>query len=164
MSILDSAILRAIASKEDKLVAGAVSVVAILATTAIYYFLGSSDNEDEFPKLRGIQLYHAWSFFTRRHDFLFSNFERHMGKGFSFHVLSHKVIALTGNEARHTFFSHPNFDLNEGFKIFKGAVRFFWRNTWWSTDLDGSRLLGSATWTRRRKILRDSTSPFSIRG
>jgi len=87
MSTLDSAIL------SNRLAAGAVGVVAILATTT-YYALGSKDEGREFPKLRGIQLYHAWNFFQRRFDFLQSNFERNSGKSFSFNVLHHKLVAI----------------------------------------------------------------------
>ena len=123
MSTLDPTILCFITGQQNQFVAGAICVAAILAAAAIYYSLGPKNNEHEFPKLRGIQLYHAWNFFGRRYDFLRSNFERNAGKSFSFNVLHHKVIALIGDDARHAFFSNPHLDFNEGYKILMGAVR-----------------------------------------
>jgi len=58
----------------DRLVSGTVGAAAILATTVAYYTLNFKDEEHDFPKLRGIQLYHAWNFFQRRYDFLHLNF------------------------------------------------------------------------------------------
>jgi len=107
----------------DRLVSGTVGAAAILATTAAYYTLNFKDEEHDFPKLRGIQLYHAWNFFQRRYDFLHSNFKRNSGRSFSFNVLHHNVIALTGEDARQAFLSNPHFDAPEGFKILVGAVR-----------------------------------------
>ena len=125
MSILNPTTPYSITGEQNQLVAGVVSVVAILAATVVYYALRpkADEVEHEFPKLRGIQLYHAWSFFERRYDFLHSNFERNPGKSFSFDILHHKVIALTGNDARHEFYSNPHLDLTEGYKILLGAVR-----------------------------------------
>lgn len=106
-----------------QLVAVAVGVAAVVATTAVYYALNPKYREDELPMLRGIQLYHTWNFFRRRHDFLLSNYERNLGKSFSFNLFHHKVIALTGEDARQTFFSNRNFSIDEGHKILIGNVR-----------------------------------------
>jgi len=122
MSILNSTTLDYLGNEDNRFVAGAVGVAAVLATTAAYYALGSKDEKHDFPKLRGIQLYHAWNFFQRRHDFLKSSFERSHGESFSFNVLHHNVVALAGEDVRRVFFSHPGFDLDEGYRIFKGAV------------------------------------------
>jgi len=123
MSTLNSTILSSFAGEDNQLVAGAVGAAAILATTAVYYTLNSKDKEHDFPKLRGIQLCHAWNFFQRRYDFLQSNFERNFGKSFSFNVLHHNVIVLAGEDARQAFFSDSHLNLFEGFKILRGTVR-----------------------------------------
>ena len=123
MSALNSTILYSITGKENQFVAAAACVVAILAATVVYYVLSPRDNEHEFPMLQGIQLYHAWKFFGRRYDFLSSNFDKNPGRGFSFNVLGHKVIALTGEGARHAFFHSPHFNFSEGYKIIRGVVR-----------------------------------------
>ena len=123
MSALNSTLLISVASEENQLIAGAASAAAILATTAAYYALTSRAKEYNFPKLRGIQIYHAWNFFQHRFDFLHSNFKRNPGKSFSFNVLHHNVVALTGEDARRAFYSDPHLNFNEGYKILMGAVR-----------------------------------------
>ena len=119
MSALDSILT----GEDSQLVAGAVGAAAILTTTILYHVLSSKDKEHDFPKLRGIQLYHAWNFFQRRYDFLLSNFKQNLGKSFSFNVLHHNIIALTGEDARRVFYSDPHLDAKEGYKILMGAVR-----------------------------------------
>ena len=104
-------------------VAGAIGAAVILTATAFYYTLNARDEEHEFPKLRGIQLYHAWNFFQHQHDFFQSNFKRNLGKSFSFNVLQHNVIALAGEDARRVFLSNQRLAFNEGYKILMGAVR-----------------------------------------
>lgn len=123
MSSLNSTALSSIVDKDNQLAAGAVGAAAILATAAVYYSLSFRDEERDFPKLRGIRLYHAWRFFNRRHDFLWSNFNQNLGKSFSFSVLHHNVIGLVGEDARWAFFSNPHIDLDEGYKILSGAAR-----------------------------------------
>jgi hypothetical protein len=119
----NSTILSSVAGEDNQLAAGALGIAAILTTTAVYFTLRSKGKENGFPKLRGIQLYHAWDFFYRRYDFLLSNFNRSSGKSFSFNVLHHNVIALAGEDARRVLFTTPHFDLSEGIKLLLGIVR-----------------------------------------
>jgi len=123
MSTLTVAVINSITGEDNRSLAGAVSVVAIVAATAVYRTLSSKDKGHDFPKLPGIQLFHAWSFFQRRFDFLQSNFERNIGRSFSFNVLRHNVVVLTGEDARQAFFSNSHFDFAEGYKVLMGAVR-----------------------------------------
>ena len=123
MSALNSTVLNSVAGKDNQLAAGVVGAAAILAATTVYYTLSSKGEDRDFPKLQGIQLYHAWNFFQRRYDFLQSNFKRIPGKSFSFNVLHHKVVALAGEDARQAFFSNPHLNQREGYKILMGAVR-----------------------------------------
>jgi len=122
MSAFNSTILTSVAGEDNQLITGAIGAAAVLATTAIYYALRSKDKESNFPKLQGIQLYHAWNFFRRRYDFLHSNFKKNPGISFSFNLLHHTVIVLTGEEARQAFFSDAHLDIR-GYKILLGAVR-----------------------------------------
>lgn len=124
MSALNSTFLNSVTGEDNQLLAGAVGAAAILATSAVYYALSSKDKEHDFPKLRGIQLYHAWNFFRRRYDFLQSNFDRNLGRSFSFNVLHHTVLALSGEDARQAFYATQHLDFSEGYKILMGAVRF----------------------------------------
>ena len=122
MSTLVPTVLHPFTREDSHLVAGVIGIAAALAATAVYCALGSKDQEGEFPKLPGIQLYHAWNFFRRRYDFIQSNHERNLGKSFSFDVVHHKFIALTGEEARRIFFSDPHLDASQGVKLFMGSV------------------------------------------
>jgi hypothetical protein len=126
MFALNSTVLTSVAAGEDsQLFAGAVGAAAILAATTAYYALRSKDEEHEFPKLPGIQLYHAWKFFQQRYDFLQLNLKQNLGKSFSFNVLHHNIVALGGEDARRAFFSNPHLNLGEGYKVLMGAVRVF---------------------------------------
>ena len=122
MSVLNF-ILNSVTGEDNRLFHRAAGVTAILATTILYYTLRSRDKEHDFPKLQGVQLYHAWNFFRRRHDFLLSNFRRNLGKSFSFKVFHHNIIVLAGQDARRAFFSNPHLDFVEGYKLLTGAVR-----------------------------------------
>jgi len=124
MSILDSTFLNSLGDGDSRFVAGAVGVAAALATTAAYYALtgSSKDKEHDFPKLRGIQLYHAWNFFQRRYDFLRSSSKRNDGKSFSFNVLHHNIVVLTGEDARRVFYSNPDLNFDEGYRVLRGIV------------------------------------------
>ena len=159
MSTLNSTLLTPTASGDNRLVAGAVGVAAIIATTTVYYALRSRDDDHGFPKLRGVQLHHAWNFFQRRYDFLQSNFKRNLGKCFCFNVLHHTVIALAGEDARRVFFSDRHLDFNEGYRILMGAVRISFLSpvTERPIDLDNLRRRGSAMWTLRLRRARMGT-------
>ena len=136
MSALNSTILNFVAGEDNQLAAGAFGTAAVLATTVLYYALSLKDKDHEFTKLRGIQLYHAWNFFQRRHDFLQWNFKRNLGKSFSFNVLHHNVIALIGQDARQAFYSNQHLAFDEGYKILMGGVRAPHAVTECSTDPD----------------------------
>jgi len=163
MSALNSTILSSVAGEDSRFAASAVGAAAIFAATAAYYVSSSKDEKHDFPKLRGVQLYHAWNFFQRRFDFLHSNFKRNFGKSFSFNVLHHTIIALTGEDARQVFYSHPHLNFNEGYKLLMGAVGLSLSVTEHYIDRDGFRLRGSPLWTKRRKRPTNGTSPSSTR-
>ena len=122
MSALNSTILNFVASEDNQLAAATFGGAALLAATFVYYCLGSKDGDRAFPKLPGIQLFHAWNFFQQRHDFLEASFNQNSGRGFSFHVLRHKVVALTGEDARRVFYSDARMDIAEGGKLLMGVV------------------------------------------
>lgn len=122
MAAFNSTIFHSVPGEGNQFLAGAFGIAAILATTAVYYAFGSRGKEHEFPRLSGIQPYHAWNFFKCRYDFLKSSYERNSGKGFYFNILQHKIIALTGEDARQVFFGSPHLNVDEGYKILMGAV------------------------------------------
>ncbi|KAF9789659.1 cytochrome P450 [Thelephora terrestris] len=120
MSTLNTAIFQSITGGDNQLVAVVVGAATILATAAVCYALTSKDQEHEFPNLRGVQFYHAWNFFQRRYDFIQSNLQRNPGKSFSFNVHHNKIIVLTGEEARKSFYSNVRFSLHHGYTILGG--------------------------------------------
>ena len=122
MSVLNSTIIHSASGEDGQFVVGAVGLATALAAVSVYYTFGFKNKDDEFPKLPGIQLYHAWNFFQRRYDFLHSNIVRNPG-GFSFNVLHYNIIALAGEDSRQAFFSNPHFSFDGGYKILLGAVR-----------------------------------------
>ena len=119
----NSTIQNFVTGEDNQLVAVVVGAAAILMTTVIYYALSSKDKVHDFPKLRGVQLYHAWNFFQRRFDFLQWNLQRNLGKSFSFNVLHHTVVVLSGEDARQVFYATQHFNLKEGYRLLKGAAR-----------------------------------------
>jgi hypothetical protein len=145
MFVLDPTILTfAVAGEDSQIFAGTAGAAAILAKTAVYYTLCSKDKEHDFPKLPGIQFFHAWKFFKQRYDFLHSNVKQNVSKSFSFNVLHHNVVALGGEDARRAFFSNPHLNLSEGYKVLKGAVHVSPATSECSIDLDDARHPGSA--------------------
>jgi sterol 14-demethylase len=85
----------------------------------------------------------TWPFFTRRHDFIKSNFEKTGRNMFSFNVLhvclalvwpdsppiynyaQHSVTAVKGVGGRRAFFDDRSLSFTEGYKILMGAVSCF---------------------------------------
>lgn len=83
----------------------------------------SSGTEAELHRLWGPSSLTAWQFFNKRYDFLRSNFAKTDQRLFSFRVLGHSVVALSGEEARNAFFDTRSLDFHEGYKVLQGAVR-----------------------------------------
>ena len=123
MSALNSTILHSLADIDNRLVAGAVGLAVAFTTVTVYYTFGFKERHD-FPKLPGIQLYHARNFLRGRHDFLMFNMQRNPG-GFSFDILHHNVVALAGKEARQMFLSNPHLSMDQGYRILMGTVRVY---------------------------------------
>lgn len=129
MSAFNSTLLHSVVSEDNQLYASVAGVATVLATTAVIYAFGSKGKEGEFPRLSGLQPYHAWNFFQRRYDFLMTGYRKNAGQSFYFKVLSNKIIALSGEDARQIFFSNPHLSVDEGYKILMGAVRVFFAPT-----------------------------------
>ncbi|KAG6907956.1 hypothetical protein DXG01_006744 [Tephrocybe rancida] len=64
----------------------------------------------------------AWAFFAKRHDFIRANFKKVGTKMFRFRVLSHSVVALSGDVARKAFFTEPGLELRDGYALAVGAA------------------------------------------
>lgn len=163
MSALNSSTLHFVSGEDNQLVVGAVGVATILAAVVVYFNFSFKGKEHEFPKLPGVQLYHAWESFQQRYDFLQLNLKRYL-EDFSFNVLNRNVIALTGADARQTFFSNPHFNIEEGYRILVGVVciSLLWYKKNRSTDLNNlSSPYKSVVWMSQRKKTKTEIPPFS---
>ena len=65
----------------------------------------------------------AWSFFTKRHDFLFNGFAKTGQDLFQFRFLQHTVVAVSGEEGRKVFHNDKYLDFTQGYQILLGGVR-----------------------------------------
>ncbi|RDB26903.1 Sterol 14-demethylase [Hypsizygus marmoreus] len=100
--------------------ATAVGVGILL--TVVYPALFSQRKSTDIPELGGLSILTAWPFFTKRHDFLKSNFAKVGEKIFTFKILHHSVTAVKGEEARKAFFDNRSLNFIEGYKILMGAA------------------------------------------
>ncbi|KAJ7081264.1 cytochrome P450 [Mycena epipterygia] len=95
---------------------GVVAVAVTIGVLSTSYLYRLNTHE-----LRGIWILDAWSFFTRRHDFLADTFRRSRQKFFRFRVLQHRVLASSGLDARKAFLTEKGLSLAEGYKILLGG-------------------------------------------
>lgn len=117
--------------------------VAVVAFLVIISVISTFQEESvDAPKfLPGYSLFHITPFFRKRYDFLNWGFHATGQNTFQFNLLrvcpyyfipinfklhflslQNKVIVVSGESARQTFFTAKGLDLTEGFKILSGAV------------------------------------------
>ncbi|KAF9010098.1 cytochrome P450 [Cyathus striatus] len=92
--------------------------VVLLVITLSPFLLGTGRDAKE---LSGFPITNAWTFFSKRFDFLWGNFHKITGNIFKFRVLQYTVVAIRGEEARKAFFDDRNLNFTEGYKILMGA-------------------------------------------
>lgn len=97
-------------------VALAIGVLMVLASHLL-----SSQSKGGIHNLTGIPILAAWDFYTKRYDFLRKHFDSGK-KYFQFHILQHRVIALSGEDARKLFFSEQGLDLDDGYRLLQGGI------------------------------------------
>ncbi|KAF8155590.1 cytochrome P450 [Crassisporium funariophilum] len=86
------------------------------------YRLVSPSNKGSIRQLGGFPIFTAWTFFTKRYDFLWYHFKQSADPFFKFKVLQHDVVAMRGEEARKAFFESKSLDFLEGYKILMGGA------------------------------------------
>lgn len=64
----------------------------------------------------------AWSFFTKRHDFMFNGFLKTGQDLFQFRFLQHTVVCISGEEGRKVFHNDKDLDFTQGYQILLGGV------------------------------------------
>jgi sterol 14-demethylase len=94
-------------------------VLLILST--FYAYLFSDSKANKIHELRGFSILNAWAFFNKRYDFLRSNFDKTGHDLFSFKVLQHQIVAMSGEEARKTFFNGKGLNFVEGYRLLMGG-------------------------------------------
>ena len=116
--------------------------IGLLTTLLLYRYLIPKVVKGTIRKLGGFSIITAWTFFTKRHDFIWANFGRDSSLHFKFNVLhvgplslchwsradywrstQHNVVALRGEEARKAYYDAKGLSIAEGFKVLTGGVR-----------------------------------------
>jgi hypothetical protein len=116
--------------------------IGLVATWILYRYLTLTIEKDGIRKLGGFPIFTAWTFFTKRYDFIWANFGSDPRPHFKFNVLQvgpfffygigfgrltnymqHNVIALRGEESRKAYFDNKSLSFIEGYKVLMGGVR-----------------------------------------
>ena len=118
----------------------AISSFLLVAVSSYAYFFSSGKNPNKIHQLGSISVINAWAFFNKRYDFLRSNFDKTGHDLFSFKVLQvsshpcdcllrngyvmvqYQVVAMSGEEARKTFFNEKGLNFTEGYRLLMGGV------------------------------------------
>ncbi|KDR74057.1 hypothetical protein GALMADRAFT_141795 [Galerina marginata CBS 339.88] len=101
---------------------GLSSLAFAILALVVYRSLSTTSKRSTVRQIGGLQIFNAWTFFSKRYDFLWSNFRASSDPHFKFQVLQHQIVALRGEEARKVFFDTKNLDFLEGYKLFMGAA------------------------------------------
>ncbi|KAG5654445.1 hypothetical protein H0H81_002635 [Sphagnurus paluster] len=95
-------------------------VIFLLIVFAISTF--QTEEADAPVPLPSYSIFTILPFFRKRYDFLNWGFHATGQSVFQFQLLRNKVIVVSGESARQTFFTAKGLDLTEGFKILSGAI------------------------------------------
>ncbi|TFK66690.1 hypothetical protein BDN72DRAFT_131613 [Pluteus cervinus] len=99
----------------------AAGVVGLLSV--FFYSTLFSSKKDGIVEIGGVSsTLTAWPFFTKRYDFLKSNFQKTGEAIFKFKILRYTVVAIRGEEGRKAFFDNKSLNFSEGYKILMGAA------------------------------------------
>ncbi|KIM74625.1 hypothetical protein PILCRDRAFT_828049 [Piloderma croceum F 1598] len=96
------------------------SLLLCLGISYVYLFPGI--DAAEIHTLRGFSIVNAWTFLNKRYDFLRSNFEKTGHNLFAFKIMQHKVIAISGDEARKIFFNNSGLNSTDGAMLLRGGI------------------------------------------
>lgn len=106
-----------------------LSLVAVALLALVYLFLcpqeapSSKRSDGSPPQLLLPVGKTAQSFFEGPFEFLADGFRRTSSSIFQFKLFQHGVTAVSGDEARRTFFREKGLNLYEGFQVIVGTVR-----------------------------------------
>ena len=74
-------------SKEFDILSFLYLGIGLLTTLYLYRYLFPKDEKNAVRKLGGFPIFTAWTFFTRRYDFIWENFRSDPSPHFKFNVL-----------------------------------------------------------------------------
>ena len=69
--------------------------IVLLTTLFLYRYLIPKDEKGAIRKLGGFPIFTAWTFFSKRHDFIWANFESDPSPHFKFNVLHVSPLSLS---------------------------------------------------------------------
>ncbi|KIM79953.1 hypothetical protein PILCRDRAFT_822816 [Piloderma croceum F 1598] len=98
-------------------VTGLLLVLGTLYARSVY----SGNDTSKIYQLGGFSIVNAWTFFNKRYDFLRSNFDKTGHELFAFKVLHYQVVAMSGEDARKTFFNEKRLSFAKGYQLFMGG-------------------------------------------
>ncbi|KJA23082.1 hypothetical protein HYPSUDRAFT_601084 [Hypholoma sublateritium FD-334 SS-4] len=98
-------------------VAGAA---VLLSLSTAFKFPFSGDSKIYYPP--GLQIVHAWKFFTKRYDFLNDTFRQTHKKFFEFYVNQYRVVAIRGENQRKIFYTEKTLSMFQGHQFLVGAA------------------------------------------
>ncbi|KAF8996246.1 hypothetical protein BDQ17DRAFT_1364656 [Cyathus striatus] len=75
-----------------------MSASPALVSQAIAFFPFFGKRERDPNELVGNSILNAWSFFTKRYEFMWGNFHKTAGNIFKFRVFQYTVVAIRGEE------------------------------------------------------------------
>ncbi|KAJ3510208.1 hypothetical protein NLJ89_g4815 [Agrocybe chaxingu] len=103
-------------------VSKSASTLCLTLVVLYIYRLFLPSPKGSIKQLGGFPVTTAWTFFSKRTDFILGHFKASAAPHFRFQVLQHQVVALRGEEARKAFFDSKSLNFTEGYKILFGAA------------------------------------------
>ncbi|TFK38287.1 cytochrome P450 [Crucibulum laeve] len=97
---------------------GLVTIIGLILVSPTVF----SKKKNGIKELGGLSILTARPFFSKRFDFLWSNFQKTADTMFKFKVLQHSIVAVRGEEARKVFLDNKNLNFTEGYKLLMGAA------------------------------------------
>ncbi|KAF9477689.1 cytochrome P450 [Pholiota conissans] len=116
--------LRAAAQADSRIPFAATAAGVILLGSLSFLLRPVVQTDDSgIVKLPGwLSSLTAWSFFAKRHDFLFNGFAKTGQELFQFRFLQHTVVAVSGEEGRKVFHNDKYLDFTQGYQILLGGA------------------------------------------
>lgn len=116
--------LRAAAQSDSRIPVATAAGILLLGSLTTFILRPTQQKDNSgIVKLPGwLSSLTAWSFFAKRHDFMFNGFAKTGQELFQFRFLQHTVVAVSGEEGRKVFHNDKYLDFTQGYQILLGGV------------------------------------------